>query len=144
MVLSNKAQDYIMNKAFSPFFDFLIFLLMLTPTTNVLAQESSESAYNQENKSRSTEKLQLYLLIGQSNMSGRGSLKGVSPTEDSRILMLDSLDQWVPAKDPLHFDRSYAGVGPGLSFAQHMLDQNPDDKIGLIPCAWGGSSIDVW
>ncbi|MCH5599185.1 sialate O-acetylesterase [Niabella ginsengisoli] len=87
----------------------------------------------------------LYLLIGQSNMAGRGPLDELGATSNSKIVMLDSLNQWVIAKDPVHFDKpKVVGVGPGLSFANAMLEKNSRIKIGLVPCAWGGSPIKVW
>ena len=47
--------------------------------------------------------------------------------------------------DPLHFStKTGAGVGPGLAFGKAMADANPQARIGLIPCAVGGSSIKVW
>lgn len=87
----------------------------------------------------------LYLLAGQSNMAGRGKIDTVSKQVNPAILMLNKNGDWVEATDPLHFDRpSMVGVGPGLSFARTMLGKNKKIKIGLIPCAVGGSSIDVW
>lgn len=87
----------------------------------------------------------LYLLIGQSNMAGRGVPDSLSVPGNPRILMLDSMNHWVMAKDPVHFDKpAMAGVGPGLQFAKQMLEADPQIKIGLIPCAWGGSPIKVW
>jgi hypothetical protein len=87
----------------------------------------------------------LFLLIGQSNMSGRAPLDPDEKT-NPRILMLNKENQWVVAKDPLHFDKpKIAGVGPGLSFAKALLKHLPKGaRIGLIPCAWGGSPIRVW
>ena len=52
--------------------------------------------------------LHLYLLIGQSNMAGRGVVDAESKEVNPRILMLDSLGQWVPATDPMHFDNFQA------------------------------------
>lgn len=86
----------------------------------------------------------LYLLIGQSNMAGRGKTDTDRKTADVRILMLDSTGQFVPATDPVHFDKKEAGVGPGISFAEVMLAANPKIKIGLIPAAVGGTSIQQW
>ncbi|WP_163411490.1 sialate O-acetylesterase [Flavobacterium ajazii] len=88
--------------------------------------------------------LELYLLIGQSNMAGRGALDNQSQLPSEVILMLDKNNDWIPAKDPMHFDKPSAGVGPGISFAQTMLEGKNGVKIGLIPCAWGGSPIKVW
>lgn len=91
-----------------------------------------------------TKSLEVYLLIGQSNMAGRGTVDAQSRTISESILMLDKTNNWVLAKDPLHSDRASAGVGPGISFAQTMLKDKPNVQIGLVPCAWGGSPIKVW
>lgn len=88
-------------------------------------------------------RLKLFLLIGQSNMAGRGKVEPQEP--NPAIWMLTKDQQWVPARDPLHFDKpAVVGVGPGLSFAQTLAKQYPDMQIGLVPCAVGGSEIDVW
>lgn len=92
----------------------------------------------------SNKPMELYLLIGQSNMAGRGTIDAESEKTSANILMLDKANNWVLAKDPMHFDKTYAGVGPGLSFAKAMLEGQKKTKIGLIPCAWGGSPIKVW
>lgn len=84
----------------------------------------------------------IYLLIGQSNMAGRGPVDEESKQVNKNILVLDSQNHWVAATDPLHFDKPVAGVGPGIGFAKNMLRVN--EKIGLVPCAWGGSPIKVW
>jgi hypothetical protein len=87
----------------------------------------------------------LYLLIGQSNMAGRGSVDAESKQQNAQILMLDSNNHWVPATDPVHFDRpALIGVGPAINFAKETLGNNRKIKIGLIPCAVGGSPISVW
>lgn len=87
----------------------------------------------------------LYLLIGQSNMAGRGLVDTESKKTDEKILMLDVNAQWQLATDPVHFDKPGAvGVGPAISFAKAMLKENNKIKIGLIPCAWGGSPLRVW
>lgn len=89
----------------------------------------------------------LYLLVGQSNMAGRGEIDSLSTPNNPHILMLTGENEWVMAKDPLHFDKpKVIGVGPGLAFAQNMLafEKDRNVKIGLIPCAVGGTSIDMW
>ena len=58
--------------------------------------------------------------------------------------MFSKAQEWVLAKDPLHFDRPEAGVGPGLTFGKLLADADPGIRIGLIPCAVGGSSILSW
>jgi hypothetical protein len=89
-------------------------------------------------------KIHLYLLIGQSNMAGRGKVEKEDTTPHPRVLALNKEDQWVPAVEPLHFDKPSAGVGPGLAFGKAMADANKDVTLGLVPCAAGGSPISVW
>ena len=88
--------------------------------------------------------LHLYLLIGQSNMAGRGVVDAESKQSDPRVLVLTEDLKWEPATDPLHFDKPIAAVGPGLAFGKAMARANPSVKIGLIPCAMGGSKIEEW
>ena len=89
--------------------------------------------------------MDLYLLIGQSNMAGRAPVDAISKEADPRIFMLDKENNWAPATDPMHFDKpALVGVGPGLSFAKQMLVIGGRREIGLIPCAVGGSPIRVW
>lgn len=83
------------------------------------------------------------LLIGQSNMAGRGFLNEVTPIYNENIFMLRN-GRWQMMAEPVHFDRTVAGVGPAASFAQAWCNANKDEQIGLIPCAEGGSSIDEW
>jgi Carbohydrate esterase, sialic acid-specific acetylesterase len=52
----------------------------------------------------------LYQLIGQSNMAGRGLVDAESKVTNPQILMLDSLNQWVSATNPVHYDKPIAGV----------------------------------
>lgn len=86
--------------------------------------------------------LSLFLLVGQSNMAGRGRVGAVPP--DPRILAWSREDAWVPARDPLHWDKPEAGVGPGLAFATAMAAADPTARLGLIPAAVGGTSITRW
>jgi len=86
----------------------------------------------------------LYALIGQSNMAGRGEVGPEDTETHPRVLCLDRSGEWVPAADPLHFDKPIAGVGPGLTFGKVMAACNPGIQIGLIPCAAGGSPLRTW
>jgi hypothetical protein len=86
----------------------------------------------------------LYLLIGQSNMAGRGELGPHDIETHHRVFALDRTNQWTPAADPIHFDKPIAAVGPGLCFGKTMADRDSSVYIGLIPCAVGGSPISTW
>lgn len=90
------------------------------------------------------ENFHLFLLVGQSNMAGRGTVEEQDKTPRPRVLMLSKSGEWVPAVDPMHFDKPAAGVGLGKTFGTLMAEANPGVTIGLIPCAVGGSPIDSW
>jgi hypothetical protein len=90
------------------------------------------------------EQFHLYLLVGQSNMAGRGTVEEEDRTPHPRVFTLNARDEWVPAVEPLHFDKKVAGVGPGLAFAKAMAEAEPDVVIGVIPCAVGGSPLASW
>jgi len=77
-------------------------------------------------------------------MAGRGLIEAEDTIANAHVFMLNKDGKWVPAKDPLHFDKTAAGVGLGRSFGIKMTKKNPDAIIGLIPCAVGGSEIDNW
>ncbi len=91
------------------------------------------------------ERIALFLLIGQSNMAGRGTLDSASVKTNAQLWAIDAHDKWKPARDPLHFDKpASVGVGPGLAFAQAWAKHHPEQPIGLIPAAVGGSALDDW
>lgn len=87
--------------------------------------------------------MNLFLLIGQSNMAGRGDPAGVPAIQDPRILMF-RVGLWKQAAEPLHADKNTAGIGPGMSFAARLLEAAPAAKIGLLPCAFGGTKLHMW
>lgn len=90
------------------------------------------------------ENFHLFLLIGQSNMAGRGTVEAQDKIPHPSVLALNKAGAWVPAVDPIHFDKSIAGVGLGRTFGREVAEASPGVTIGLIPCAVGGSRIDTW
>jgi arylsulfatase A-like enzyme len=88
--------------------------------------------------------LQIYVLMGQSNMAGRGLLEKTREPLHPKILMLTKEERWEPASEPLHFDKSIAGAGLGASFALRMAAAEPQAMIGLVPCAVGGTPLSRW
>lgn len=90
------------------------------------------------------EKFHLFLLAGQSNMAGRGRVAEEDKIPHPRVLTLNKANEWVPAKDPIHFDKPVAGVGLGRTFGKTLADRDPSITIGLVPCAAGGSPISSW
>ena len=90
------------------------------------------------------EKLHLYLLIGQSNMAGRGVLESVRPSR-LRVIKFSPRNAWTLGVEPLHHDKPAAvGAGIGMSFARELADADKSVTIGLIPCAVGGTPLQRW
>jgi hypothetical protein len=89
----------------------------------------------------------IFILAGQSNMVGRGSLTPARTYPNaSRIYSFNSACAWVAGADPLHTDDATAGIGPGMAFADTLLGllDDPAREIGLVPCGKSGSSIAEW
>ena len=87
---------------------------------------------------------QLFLLMGQSNMAGRAPITPQDLITHPRIWMLTQENQWVLAKDPLHYDLANSGVGLASQFARDLAAADPQINIGLIPVAMSGSSLNQW
>lgn len=87
-----------------------------------------------------------FLLAGQSNMAGRGTVAPQDTIPSERILTVNALNEIVLAKEPLHYyEPGLRGLDCGLSFAKSLLPRVPDDvSLLLIPTAVGGSAITQW
>ena len=98
------------------------------------------------------EQVDIWLLLGQSNMKGRGEIPETQVEDPLIVNMNMDDDQWYVAEHPLHkagvpdlIDGSdNAGVGPGLDFARGVLSRTNGVRIALVPCALGGSWINLW
>jgi hypothetical protein len=135
-----KIMNQILRGAFGCF--CLVLFFAFNGEAQTLAnQPAGEEARNLPPK----EKLHIYLLMGQSNMAGRGKVEAIDRRQDARILAFNRDNRWSMASEPLHWDKpEIAGVGPGLSFARTMAEKNPDITIGLVPCAFGDTPLSRW
>ena len=94
------------------------------------------------------EAIRSFLMIGQSNMAGRGNLGEVDPIDNDRCYML-RMGRWQKMSEPINPDRPIfegrfrSGIGLAASFADE-LSQYTGLEIGLIPCADGGTIIEQW
>ncbi|MPM94542.1 hypothetical protein SDC9_141688 [bioreactor metagenome] len=84
-----------------------------------------------------------FLMLGQSNMAGRGFIHEVPPIYNERIQMLRN-GRWQMMTEPINYDRPVSGISLAGSFADAWCRQNQEDTVGLIPCAEGGSTLDEW
>ena len=83
------------------------------------------------------------LMIGQSNMAGRGKLGEVEPINNPKIKVMRN-GRWQPMFYPVNPDRPWAGHSLAESFADEYSKAHPDVEVGLIPCADGGTPITMW
>ena len=92
------------------------------------------------------ENFYIYLMAGQSNMAGRGIVEGEDTISSALVLALNKNNEWVYAKEPLHYyEPGRTGLDCGLSFGKELSKKLGDKiTIGLVPCAIGGSSIEQW
>ena len=102
-------------------------------------------------------RLQLYVLAGQSNMSGRAPLPPDLAPEPG-VYVLGNDYRWRTAVEPVDDDRGQIdlvsaeagndrpGYGPSVAFARALRAQSGSGgaPVGLIPCARGGSSLSEW
>lgn len=87
--------------------------------------------------------MDVFLLIGQSNMSGRGVI-GDLPDISSPHIHVFRDHTWKEAHEPVVFDKpALAGEGMGLAFGNALYMMTGRD-IGLIPCSLGGSGLNQW
>jgi Carbohydrate esterase, sialic acid-specific acetylesterase len=104
------------------------------------------------------EKLHIYILAGQSNMSGRAKVEEEDRQVPKNLFLLDASGQWVRATHPFIQYTNVPntadsrvikaagknGLNIGLAFARKMLEANPDIAIGLVVNSQGGSAIETW
>jgi hypothetical protein len=99
---------------------------------------------------------EIFVLMGQSNMSGRGVLAEAPADDqapDARIMLYGNDGVWKPAMEPVDSAAGQvdqvsadliAAVGPALGFAKSLVERSPGRRLILVPCAKGGSSLDQW
>lgn len=90
------------------------------------------------------EGMEVFLLVGQSNMAGRGVVEEQDRAVIPGVFAFSKERAWAPAVDPIHFDKPIAGAGLGRSFAQTLLRLRVGARIGLVPAAFGGTSLEEW
>lgn len=83
-----------------------------------------------------------FLLIGQSNMAGRGLLEEALPIDNSRIYILRN-GRFQKMYRPINPDRVASGVCLAESFAERYAMAH-DVDVGLICAADGGSTLEHW
>ena len=89
----------------------------------------------------SKENFHVFVLMGQSNMSGYGKVLPEDKEAVPHVVIgrrSEAGITWLPAAQPLQGSR----FGLGLPFAKEYLKKHPGITVGLIPGAVGGAPID--
>lgn len=82
------------------------------------------------------------LIIGQSNMGGRGFPNEVEPIVNDKLFVLRN-GRWRAMYVPVNADRVTSGINLAESFADLYAKEHNVD-VGIIPCADGGTCLDQW
>lgn len=83
-------------------------------------------------------------------MAGRVPIPEEASGTLDRCWLLNANGEWEPARNPLNIyssilkGKGIQKLGPGYGFAQRMLEVDPEQHIGLIVNARGGSKIEQW
>jgi hypothetical protein len=131
----------------------LAVLALSLPLAGVAAEPDKLATY-----SGPKEKLQIYVLVGQSNMSGRAKVEDEDRAIPKRLFLLDDKGKWVRATHPfirytnvtngpdVHVikEKGKIGLSLGLTFARRMLEADPGVSLGLVINSQGGSAIESW
>ena len=85
------------------------------------------------------------LIIGQSNMAGRGLISEAEPLNNmgGRIKVLRN-GRWQSMFRPVNPDRRFSGVCLAESFAKKYAEEHEGVDVGIIPAADGGTSLNQW
>lgn len=94
----------------------------------------------------------IYLMFGQSNMEGAGTIEEQDRISNPRVKVMSNLNcsnlgrnygNWYLASPPLN--RCWSGLGPGDYFGKSMADGMPSSvTIGLVPAAISGIAIEFY
>lgn len=92
--------------------------------------------------------IESFLMIGQSNMAGRGEFGEVEAIENDNCFMLrmglwEKMSEPINPDAPIYCEDFHSGISLAASFADELQKQTKK-KIGLIPCAFGGTKLEQW
>lgn len=116
----------------------------------VLAVCMLQFAFPSNTFSQEIKKIDIYLLIGQSNMAGRAAIEGSDADSLENVYLFTSIlgKEWEKAANPLNKyssirkKMSMQKMGPGYHFAKKMSEEAI--PVGLVVNAKGGTKIEQW
>jgi hypothetical protein len=132
------------------FKNYILFILLFQ--INQLASAQIDVFDADSNQVQVPQNLDIYLVIGQSNMAGRAAIRKEDSTSIERCYLFtgDTLSAWTVANNPLNLYSSVRKkvsmqrLGPAYAFAKSMVEASPEKEIGLVVNAKGGTKIVQW
>lgn len=132
---------------FNQAYIILVILMHLSSLTNC---QSALPDNLPDAKNNHPKNLDIYLLIGQSNMAGRAEMAGNDTDTLKNVFLYTSIPgkEWEKAANPLNKyssirkKLSMQKMGPGYHFAKKM--SKGENPIGLVVNAKGGTNIGLW
>ncbi len=128
---------------------FLMLLLFVPGFTNcqTIDHEDIKKTGNSQPKG-----LEIFLLIGQSNMAGRAEIEMQDRDTLENVFLFTGVGgkEWEKAANPLNKystvrkELSMQKLGPGYTFARKMAVAFPAKQIGLVVNARGGTALSEW
>ena len=128
-----------------------VILLWLIPAS-LSACDKTEVEKEPESQPEQNTKLEIYLLIGQSNMAGRAEIELQDKDSLTNVFLYTGIagKEWEKAANPLNKystvrkELSLQKLGPGYTFARKMAEAAGGKPIGLVVNARGGTALAEW
>ncbi len=131
---------------------FVVLTVIFLMVVNPVKSRPEPSKFNSAIHSGPTQDLEIFLLIGQSNMAGRATIEDQDQDSLDRVFLFTGVDdhKWEKAANPLNKyssirkDLRMQRLGPGYTFAKKLAESFPEKQFGLVVNAQGGTTLDQW
>lgn len=133
-------------------FMVLLFLLYFAFAACKSNRQMAKPNNDQKKVTTQLDKLDIYLLIGQSNMAGRAEIEPQDRDTLEGVFLYTGRDgnEWENAANPLNRyssirkKLSMQKLNPGYTFGRDMVGSAEGKQVGLVVNAKGGTSISLW
>lgn len=121
---------------------------VLERTTTLIIAEKGEEVARYDIIFNIIPELDVYICLGQSNMSGYGEITDDDKGVINNTYLLTPGKNFEPAENPLNkystiSNGAFAKIGPAYGFAKSLIDKTTN-PVGLLVNARNGSAIDWW
>lgn len=122
----------------------------MTKTFEMLLTIGLSSAFCDVSIPSDSSKFDIFIMMGQSNMSGMAIVEAQDTVSNPRIYKWWNTEGWMPGQES--FSQPYFGpcglggqcLGPSRAFAQTLVDSDQSITVGAANLAYPGSPIESW